>query len=129
MRKIVNEIWVLESFDAIKLSKYTRCLFMATLPLDDTLAIKLLDEACNKARELQESDVRWPEEELEWMASMAFNHAIDLYGVQEMDRAKEWATKAINLAHYCSDEGGLEKTLQTNFLKFNFERRVGGLLN
>jgi hypothetical protein len=54
MRKIVNEIWVLESFDAIKLAKYTRCLFHATLPLDDGLAMRLLDEACSKARELQE---------------------------------------------------------------------------
>jgi hypothetical protein len=36
MRKIViNEIWVLESFDAVKLAKYTRCLFHATLPLDE----------------------------------------------------------------------------------------------
>lgn len=54
MRKIVNEIWVLENFDAIKLAKYTRCLFQATLPLDDTLAMRLLDEACDKARELRE---------------------------------------------------------------------------
>ena len=54
MRKIVNEIWVLESFDAVKLAKYTRCLFQATLPLDDALAMRLLDEACNKARELRE---------------------------------------------------------------------------
>ena len=54
MRKIVNEIWDLESFDAVKLAKYTRCLFQATLPLDDTLAMKLLQEACGKARELHE---------------------------------------------------------------------------
>lgn len=54
MRKIVNEIWALESFDAVKLAKYTRCLFQATLPLDDGLAMRLLDEACSKARELRE---------------------------------------------------------------------------
>jgi hypothetical protein len=54
MRKIVNEIWVLENFDAVKLAKYTRCLFQATLPLDDTLAMRLLDEACDKARELRD---------------------------------------------------------------------------
>jgi hypothetical protein len=54
MRKIINEIWALESFDATKLAKYTRCLFQATLPLDDNLAMRLLDEACSKARELRE---------------------------------------------------------------------------
>jgi len=54
MRKIINEIWMLESFDATKLAKYTRCLFQAALPLDDDLSMKLLDEACSKARELRE---------------------------------------------------------------------------
>lgn len=57
MRKIINEIWALETFDAMKLSKYTRCLFQATLPLDDGLAMNLLGEACSKARELSEVSV------------------------------------------------------------------------
>lgn len=54
MRKIINEIWALERFDAVKLAKYTRCLFQATLPLDDNLAMNLLDEACGQAKELRE---------------------------------------------------------------------------
>ncbi|KAJ4405152.1 sporulation-specific protein 22 [Neurospora sp. IMI 360204] len=120
MRKIVNEIWDLESFDAVKLAKYTRCLFQATLPLDDILAMKLLQEACGKARELHESDARWPEEELEWMAATAFNHAIDLYGAYERDRAKEWGSAAINLAHYCPD-GSFERMLQDKFMRLSFE--------
>ncbi|KAK3320643.1 meiosis protein SPO22/ZIP4 like-domain-containing protein [Cercophora scortea] len=126
MRKIVNEIWSIEGFDGLKLARYTRCLFQATLPLNDALAMKLLDEACGKARELRESEAgseaRWPEEETEWMATTAFNHAIDCYGCQEEEKAKEWATKAINLAHYCDDGGGLEKTLQSKYLSLNFDR-------
>ncbi|KAK1761225.1 meiosis protein SPO22/ZIP4 like-domain-containing protein [Echria macrotheca] len=121
MRKLVNEIWVLEAFDAAKLAKYTRCLFQATLPLDDGLAIRLLDEACSKARELREGDASWPEDELEWMATTAFNHAIDCYGVHEVERAKEWAARAINLAHYCGDEGGLERTLQERYLRLDLD--------
>ncbi|EGZ70182.1 SPO22-domain-containing protein [Neurospora tetrasperma FGSC 2509] len=120
MRKLVNEIWDLESFDAVKLAKYTRCLFQATLPLDDTLAMKLLQEACRKARELHESDARWPEEELEWMAATAFNHAIDLYGAYERDRAKKWGSTAINLAHYCPDKS-FERMLQDRFMRLSFE--------
>lgn len=58
MRKLVNELWLLETFDAVKLAKYTRCLFQATLPLDDTLAMNLLEEACRKARELREVSCR-----------------------------------------------------------------------
>ncbi|KAK4189851.1 meiosis protein SPO22/ZIP4 like-domain-containing protein [Podospora australis] len=119
MRKIVNEIWVLESFDAAKLAKYTRCLFQATLPLDDGLAMRLLDESCSKARELRESQATWPEEELEWMAATAFNHAIDCFGMHEIERAKEWGAKAINLAHYCNDGGRLEEALQGKYLRLN----------
>ncbi|KAK0704841.1 meiosis protein SPO22/ZIP4 like-domain-containing protein [Lasiosphaeris hirsuta] len=121
MRKIINEIWSLESFDALKLAKYTRCLFQATLPLDDGLGIKLLDEACSQARELRESEGHWPEEELQWMAATAFNHAIDCYSSHETERAEEWATKAINLSHYCNDEGGLERTLQEKYLQLKFD--------
>ncbi|GAB1313483.1 sporulation-specific protein 22 [Madurella fahalii] len=126
MRKIVNEIWVLESFDAVKLAKYTRCLFQATLPLDDGLAMKLLEEACSKARELRESEATWPEEELEWMATTAFNHAIDCYSAHEVERAKGWATKAINLAHYCNDPK-LEEILQSKYLRLSFDGNRGDL--
>ena len=121
MRKIVNEIWVLENFDAVKLAKYTRCLFQATLPLDDALAMRLLKEACDKARELREaSRPAWPEEELEWIATTSFNHAIDCYSTHDIDRAKDWATKAINLAHYCHDKQ-LEGILQNKYLRLRFE--------
>ncbi|KAK3387485.1 meiosis protein SPO22/ZIP4 like-domain-containing protein [Podospora didyma] len=119
LRKIINEIWVLESFDAVKMAKYTRCLFQATLPLDDALAMKLLDEACSKARELRGAQASWPEEELEWMATTAFNHAIDYYSARENDLAQQWATKAINLSHYRDDEGSLERLLQEKFLRLN----------
>ncbi|KAK0732676.1 meiosis protein SPO22/ZIP4 like-domain-containing protein [Apiosordaria backusii] len=119
MRKLVNEIWVLEAFDAVKLAKYTRCLFQATLPVDDGLAMKLLEEACGKARELRESQAAWPEEELEWMAATAFNHAIDCYSAHEMERSREWAMKAIKLAGYCQDDGGLEGTLRAKYERLN----------
>ncbi|KAL2160174.1 hypothetical protein VTH06DRAFT_1830 [Thermothelomyces fergusii] len=122
MRKIVKEIWALERFDAAKLAKYTRCLFQATLPLDDGLAMNLLDEACSKAKELRESKAggNWPEEEVEWMATTSFNHAIDCYSAHQAGRAKEWATKAINLAHYCGD-GRLEEILQNKYLRLNLD--------
>ncbi|KAM7204837.1 Meiosis protein SPO22/ZIP4 like domain containing protein [Rhypophila sp. PSN 637] len=128
MRKLVNEIWLLETFDAVKLAKYTRCLFQATLPLDDTLAMNLLDEACKKARELGASNTNnWPDEELEWMATVSFNHAIDCYGAREMERSRLWATKAIELAHYCRDEEGgglgLERAMQKKFASMKFDRR------
>ncbi|KAK0674422.1 meiosis protein SPO22/ZIP4 like-domain-containing protein [Cercophora samala] len=119
MRKLVNEIWALEAFDAIKLAKYTRCLFQATLPVDDGLAMKLLEEACGKARELREGQAGWPEEELEWMAATGFNHAIDCYSAGEVERARGWGEKAIKLAGFCRDGGGLEGVLRGKFGRLN----------
>ena len=56
------------------------------------------------------------------MATTAFNHAIDCYGSHGAERAREWATKAINLAHYCPEEGRLEQALQEKYLRLNFDR-------
>ena len=54
------------------------------------------------------------------MAATGFNHAIDLYGAYERDRAKEWASSALNLAHYCPD-GGFERMLHDKFMRLSFD--------
>ena len=51
LRMIINGIYALEKFDSLKLAKYVRCIFQAILPLDDTLAMQLLDEAIQIACE------------------------------------------------------------------------------
>lgn len=70
---------------------------------------------------IQNPDAPWPENELEWMATTAFNHAIDCYGARETEQAKAWATKAINLAHYCRDGGGLEGVLQEKYMRLSLD--------
>ena len=73
---------------------------------------------------ISQSQATWPEEELEWMATTSFNHAIDCYSAHETERAKEWASKAINLAHYCHD-GRLEEILQSKYLRLSFDEGSG----
>jgi hypothetical protein len=73
---------------------------------------------------VSQSEANWPEEELEWMATTAFNHAIDCYSAHEMERAKDWAAKAINLAHYCNDSR-LEEILQSKYLRLRFDGESG----
>lgn len=51
MRLIINDIFTLEQFDNEKLGKYIRCMFQAILPLDEVLALQLLDEAAGLARD------------------------------------------------------------------------------
>lgn len=51
MRLIINEIYLLEGFDNERLAKYIRCLFKAILPLDDRLALQVIEQAVKVARE------------------------------------------------------------------------------
>jgi hypothetical protein len=51
MRRIINEISVLEGHDVNKLAKYMRCLYQSTLALDDTVALELISEVCNIVRD------------------------------------------------------------------------------
>lgn len=62
-----------------------------------------------------------PDEELQWLATMSWNHAIDLYQADRDGECKKWCAKAIDLAHYCSDEGVLEGSLQGRFTTLKWE--------
>lgn len=52
---------------------------------------------------------------------MSWNHAIDLYQADRDGECKKWCAKAIDLAHYCSDEGVLEGSLQGRFTTLKWE--------
>jgi hypothetical protein len=67
-----------------------------------------------------QTEEKFPPEELEWLVTMAFNHAVDLYAANEDEPCREWATKSINLAHYCEDGGSLERACQDRYLKLKF---------
>lgn len=55
------------------------------------------------------------------MATRAFNHAIDLYCAGEDEGCKNWAGRALNIAHYCADEGALERQLQNKLIGLKFD--------
>ena len=144
MRLIINEIHALEGFDAARLSKYIRCVFQSILPLDDGLALTLLDETLQLARECRtyrqqpqpqadphphphadEGDnvaPQLPAEELEWLIATSFNHAIDLYARGESHGVcHPWASKAMDLAAYMDDGEELAHLLQAKFARLRFE--------
>lgn len=63
----------------------------------------------------KQTDQPYPTEELEWIVTRAFNYAIDLYCAQDEIGCKNWAGKALNVVHYCSDQGALERLLQSKW--------------
>jgi len=70
---------------------------------------------------LTQTDQPYPNEELEWIATRSFNHAVDLYCASDEDGCKNWAAKALSIAHYCSDEGALERLLQSKLVALKLD--------
>lgn len=150
LRNIINEIAVLEDSDPARLAKYARCLFQTIIASNQELGGRLLDEACRMASEAHgvciaqlsvgtrsyadnsclQTPAAWPTEELEWFASAAYNHSIDLWGRDEDEACRWWAEKAMSMAHHCRDGGQLEALLQAKYVKLrldaNAEQGGGG---
>ncbi|APA16318.1 hypothetical protein SS1G_14347 [Sclerotinia sclerotiorum 1980 UF-70] len=121
LKKITNKTWEIEEFDTVKLSKYMRCLFQAAMGNDDKIAGELLDQVCMLAADAAETEIPYPTQELDWLATKSFNHAIDLYSADQDEACKRWAGKSIAVAGYCGDGGSLKKLLVGRFggLKFD----------
>ncbi len=64
----------------------------------------------------KQTDQPYPTEELEWIATRSFNYAVDLYCAGDDTGCKNWTAKALNIAHYCADEGALARTLQSKLV-------------
>lgn len=63
----------------------------------------------------------YPTEELDWIATKSFNHAVDLYCNGQDEACKNWVGKALNIAHFCDDGGALERLLQSKLLGLKFD--------
>jgi len=71
--------------------------------------------------DLKEPD-RYPETELAWLATSAYNRAVDYY-VQENDlKAKEWAETSFLVAQRLEDDGALRDLLMGKFSTLNFDK-------
>ncbi|THZ24775.1 hypothetical protein D6C89_04743 [Aureobasidium pullulans] len=124
MEKIINTCWR-NNKDITRLARWIRCLFQMTITTDPVMSLRCLDQAhaiANKAA-MQQIPEPYPVEELEWLATTAFNHAVDLWfaSVDEgdgQDTAKAWAEKALMLSGAVTiAEGALRKTLQDKWMR------------
>ncbi|KAI6780858.1 uncharacterized protein J7T54_007338 [Emericellopsis cladophorae] len=117
LRLLINSLHTLSPMNASLLTKYIRTLFHAMLPLDDTLALTLIDQAVEIAAEVK----TLPKTELEWLVARTFNHAIDYYARGEEEDCRIWARKGMALAGAMSDGGVLRTMLEERFAKLRFD--------
>jgi hypothetical protein len=132
MEKIINTCWR-NNKDITRLARWIRCLFQMTLNTDSVISLRCLDQASAIASKAATNHIpeAYPPEELEWLASTAFNHAVDLWfaGVEDgangqeegNEQARVWAEKALMLAGSVGGVGdgtqGLHKVLQDKWMK------------
>ncbi|KAI4770821.1 hypothetical protein E4T52_14181 [Aureobasidium sp. EXF-3400] len=131
LEKIINTCWR-NNKDITRLARWIRCLFQMTLTSDPIIALRCLDQAsaiASKAATRQIPEA-YPPEELDWLASTAFNHAVDLWfaGIEagegqgeDNEQARTWAEKALMLAGSVGGVGvgvqGLHKVLQDKWMR------------
>ncbi|OQO09159.1 hypothetical protein B0A48_06050 [Cryoendolithus antarcticus] len=128
LSKIINEVWR-QDREVTKLARWIRVTFtiISTSGEDDGgLSLKLVDQAVGMAKTRQNRQTgreRYPEEELQWLATTTFNRAVDLLAQDERKEAEGWVNGALELARYADDGGLLHKHLTRN--RYEAMKRLG----
>ncbi|KAL8987353.1 MAG: hypothetical protein Q9177_003426 [Variospora cf. flavescens] len=83
------------------------------------------DQCVSSAKEVtlaKQKPGHYPAEELEWIATTAFNRAVDFYYASQDDACRRWAGKAISLANLGDDHGQLHELLQNKYMGLAWDR-------
>ncbi|KAL2872744.1 uncharacterized protein BJX67DRAFT_376535 [Aspergillus lucknowensis] len=101
------------------LPRYLRCLFsLSTQAEEYVLAESVLDQALILARDNPIVRAQYPKEELEWLATVSFNRAVEFFLMSADEECNRWARKAIALADLIEeDRGELGRHLRGNLAK------------
>ncbi|KAF2233241.1 SPO22-domain-containing protein [Viridothelium virens] len=118
IQKIVRLSWQTADRDIVKVSRWLRCLFAMALGFDTKISLVCLDEAKQLVRQGVDGvggDEPYPAEEIEWLASMAFNRSVDCFCASDDDGCRLWAEKALGLAKSSKETESLYTTLQSRY--------------
>jgi hypothetical protein len=112
LQKIINETWSKDK-DILKLARWLRFTFSVGLSdANGGISVKLVEQAAVLARRGTEMrNDPYPEDELQWLATTAFNKAVDLLAVGDRQAADQWMEAALELARYAADNGSLHAQL------------------
>ena len=145
LQKIINETWSADK-NIVKLARWLRFTFSIALngndnksadnantDEDDGISLKLTQQAASLARRgTEQKNDHYPEDELQWLATTAFNRAVDLLMADtnsrsghnperrryeghgedtSANRPEAWMQAALELARYADDNGALHALL------------------
>lgn len=112
-------------------SRWVRCLYQLSASSDLAITEQLLDQVRTVLEQTQVRDVsidrgqillaedaqggmKYPDEEIEWLATSVFNRAVDFYCASDDEACRRWAEKAVTLAGHGTDQT-LHELLQTKY--------------
>ncbi|KAI9856788.1 MAG: hypothetical protein M1824_005259 [Vezdaea acicularis] len=102
-----------------KISRWIRCLFQLAVVQDTHIAEQLLDQAARVAHDTRlNATPPYPEEELEWLSTTAFNRGVDFYCASDDESCRRWAEKAIGVAGEMSEKR-VREVLMDKFLRMS----------
>ena len=74
-----------------------------------------VDHDIGMTNKCEKDTKNYPSTELEWLATTSFNHAVDYYVQENDDLCRMWAEKALTLADWAEDGGGLKNVLMEKY--------------
>ncbi|KAH9827645.1 Meiosis protein SPO22/ZIP4 like [Teratosphaeria destructans] len=100
LQRCINDTWKRDK-DMAKMARWLRFYFTMQLPSDEVLALRIVQQAAGMAEKGYEGKAdKYPHDEMEWLATTAFNFAINKLSAGEMDPAREWIDAALEMAKY-----------------------------
>ncbi|KAL9100635.1 MAG: hypothetical protein Q9163_004005 [Psora crenata] len=115
LQQITNATWTQQREGVAKLSRWIRCLYCLSLSHGTDTAGQLLNQVLAIVEVTQGQPNQYPAEELEWLATISFNHAVDLYCSSQEEDCRRWVKQALRLADLNQDGGTLHRTLQAKY--------------
>lgn len=121
LQHIVNHSWRRDRSNMLKVARWIRCVFRMTLSVNTAMAMQCLEQAAAIAARVTSTarpGEQYPQTELEWLASTAFNHAVDLFCASEQQlEYRRWAEAALNLAKTAVLDKEFYEHMQRSFIR------------
>ncbi|KAL6711348.1 sporulation-specific protein 22 [Coniothyrium glycines] len=125
LQKIIGLTCRQSDSDITKLARWIRCLFQLSLPVDEGICLKCIEQVTHIAAKRHGDVERYPKTDLEWLAISTFNQAVDFF-LREDDesdaKTKLWAEKSFVIAQWIEDDGKIRDLLMERYSGMHFNK-------
>lgn len=121
LQTIINKTDRTKPGDTTHLAQWLRCLFQVANGFDEAACMQCLEQAHLIAIKRHGTSHPYPTVELEWLATTAFNRAVDYYCASDDEKTRLWADKALMLAGDVNDGGSLRALLTGKYSGLSWE--------